>query len=141
MLRRRGVLRRVLHLMVLLSSSFGAAVPAAGQATTGVIVGVVADAQGGVLPGVTLAVRNAETCVLRAATTEVDGRYRVAGLPPGTYEVKAELAGFAPAETRELTLTIGSELICNLTLQLEGVREAVTVAGQAPGSASSSQRS
>src|SRR5438105_11397340 len=84
----------------------GLPVPAGAQTTGGSVVGVVSDGQGGVLPGVTLTVRNAETGVVRTAVTEGDGRYRLAGLEPGRYDLKAELSGFAPIEVKDLTLTI-----------------------------------
>ncbi len=51
------------------------------------------------LPGVTLTVRNAETGLTRTVVTEVDGRYRLGGLPPGRYELKAELAGLRGRST------------------------------------------
>jgi hypothetical protein len=63
--------------------------PAAAQNTSGAISGTITDSQGGVLPGVTLTVTNAETGVARDAVTEGDGRYRFAGLQPGRYDLKA----------------------------------------------------
>jgi hypothetical protein len=52
----------------------GFAAPAGAQTAGGAIVGIVTDAQGGVLPGVTLTVRNVETGVVRTTVTEADGR-------------------------------------------------------------------
>ncbi len=124
--------RRTPFALLLLAFALGFAVPAAAQTTSGVIVGMVSDAQGGVLPGVTLTLRNAETGFTRTAVTETDGRYRLGGLPPGRYALRAELQGFAPAEVTDLTLTIGLEVGRNLTLQLQGVQESLTVTGQAP---------
>ena len=49
--------------------------PAAAQNTSGAITGTITDTQGGVLPGVTLTVTNAETGVARTAITEADGRW------------------------------------------------------------------
>ena len=57
--------------------------PAMAQTTNGVISGIVADAQGGVLPGVTVTARNVDTGATRNSTTEADGRFRLAGLVPG----------------------------------------------------------
>ena len=84
-----------------------AASPARAQ-QGGVIQGTVADAQGGVLPGVTLTLRNTDTGVVRTGVSEADGQYRFAGLQPGAYELKAELQGFATVAVDRLTLTIGS---------------------------------
>ena len=71
-----------------------APLPARAQTSGGAIAGSLRDPQGGVLPGVTLTVRNSDTGLTRTAVTEVDGRYRVSALPPGRYEVHAELQGF-----------------------------------------------
>jgi hypothetical protein len=110
------------------------ALPAPGFAQTGggAIAGVVADAQGGVLPGVVVTAKNADSGVLRSTVTEPDGRYRVTALPPGRYVLLAELQGFATAEVRDVTLTIGLEVRQDLELGLQGLQEAVTVRARIP---------
>jgi hypothetical protein len=108
------------------------AAPAAAQTTNGAITGIVNDAQGGVLPGVTLTLRNAETGFLRTTTTPADGRYRLGGLPPGRYELRVELQGFGPVEVTDITVTIGQEVGRDITLQLQGVQESVSVSAVAP---------
>lgn len=107
------------------------AAPAAAQ-TNAVIGGVVNDAQGGVLPGVTLTVRNAETGFTRTVVTEADGRYRLAGLPPGRYDLRAELQGFGTVAVMDLTLTIGLEVVRDVTMQVQGVQESVSVTAATP---------
>jgi hypothetical protein len=124
--------RRTLFALLLLAFAFGPAIPSAAQTTSGTIVGLVTDAQSAVLPGVTLTLRNAETGFTRTAVTEADGRYRLGGLPPGRYELRAELQAFAPVEVTDITLTIGLEVGRNLTLQLQGVQESLTVTAQPP---------
>ena len=57
--------------------------PAAAQNTSGAIAGTITDTEGGVLPGVTLTVTNADNGNTRTVVTEGDGRYRFAGLQPG----------------------------------------------------------
>jgi carboxypeptidase family protein len=117
---------------VALFLSLGLALPAGAQTTGGSIVGVVTDAQGGVLPGVTLTARNAETGMVRTAVTEPDGKYRLAGLPPGRYDIRSELSGFAVVEVKDLALTIGLEVASNITMVLEGLEENITVTGVSP---------
>ena len=107
------------------------AAAAQGQASA-VVVGVITDAQGGVLPGVTVTLRNVESGTVRTAVTEADGQYRIAGLQPGRYGLRAELSGFATAEVTNLTLTIGLAVQQNLTMALQGIQEALTVTAQAP---------
>jgi outer membrane receptor protein involved in Fe transport len=102
------------------------------QTATGAIQGTIADPQGGVLPGVTVTARSVETGVTWTTVSEADGRYRIGALSPGHYDLRAELQGFAPAEAKALTLTIGLEFQQPLTLGLQGVTESVTVSGLPP---------
>jgi hypothetical protein len=108
------------------------ATPAMAQTTTGVISGIIVDAQGGVLPGVTVTARNTDTGVLRTVVTEGDGRFRFGALQPGPYELKAELSGFGPVNVPALTVNTASEITRNVTMQVVGVQESVTVTGEAP---------
>ena len=105
---------------------------AAAQTTNGVMAGIVNDAQGGVLPGVTVTIRNADTGLTRAVVTEADGRYRHAALPPGRYTLRTELQGFGPVEVTEITVNIGGELVRDVTMQVQGVAESVSVTAEAP---------
>ena len=111
---------------------FSPATPASAQTTNGAIAGIVSDAQGGVLPGVTLTLRNTDTGLTRSVVTEADGRYRFGALPPGRYEARAELQAFGTVEVTDITITIGSDVLRNITMQLQGVQESVTVTGEAP---------
>jgi len=70
------------------------AAPAHAQVNSASIAGTITDSQGGVLPGVTLTVTNAESGTVRTSVTEADGKYRVAGISPGRYNLTAELPGF-----------------------------------------------
>ena len=124
--------------MLLFVSLLSSPAVAAAQVTSGAISGVITDAQSAVLPGVALTLRNTETGFTRTTVTEADGRYRLAGLPPGRYELKAELSGFAPVEVTDITLTIGLDLGLNIALQLGGV--AGIADGHGPGAPSSRQQ-
>ncbi|MGE0451113.1 MAG: carboxypeptidase regulatory-like domain-containing protein [Vicinamibacterales bacterium] len=112
--------------LVLLGSTRAAA------QTGGTITGVVKDTQGGVLPGATITVRNADSGVTRTAISEGLGDFRVPGLPPGRYNVVAEMPGFETREVKGQTLVIGAELKFELTLGLSGLEENLTVTGVAP---------
>ena len=117
----------------LLTSTLGTAASAAAQGeASAAVTGVVTDAQGGVLPGVTVTLLNIESGVVRTTASEPGGRYRLAGLQPGRYSLRAELDGFQPSEVANLTLTIGLVVQQNLTMALRGVQEAITVTAQAP---------
>jgi Cna protein B-type domain. len=62
--------------------------------TTGRIVGTIEDAQGAVLPGVTVTVTSPQLQGASTTVTDANGQFRFPSLPPGAYHVKAELAGF-----------------------------------------------
>jgi hypothetical protein len=117
----------------LVAAVVAAASPALAQGeASAVVAGVIADAQGGVLPGVTVTLRNVESGTTRTTVTEADGQYRIPGLLPGRYSLRAELDGFAPAEVPSLTLTIGLVAQMNMTLALQGLSETLTVTAEAP---------
>src|SRR5207253_7571197 len=72
------------------------------------IAGVVKDASGAVLPGVT--VEAASPALIEKARTVVsdgEGRYNVIGLPSGTYSVTFTLAGFNTVKREGIILTAG----------------------------------
>ena len=102
------------------------------QATGGSIEGVIADESGGVLPGVTVTVRNTQTGVARETSSDSAGVYRAPLLPVGTYEVTAALSGFATVRRPSLRLEIGQILNVDLTLKVAGGQEEVTVTAEAP---------
>src|SRR3954471_2289205 len=135
MLKLRAVVlsqQRVVALCTMLLLTLGLAAPAAAQGERGVIGGTIADAQGGVLPGVTVTARNTNTGFVQSVGTEADGKFRFGALPLGTYEIKAELTGFTTATVTNLVLTVNRELQQNITMGLSTLQESVTVTGQAP---------
>ncbi|MGH9176541.1 MAG: carboxypeptidase regulatory-like domain-containing protein, partial [Vicinamibacterales bacterium] len=75
--------------------------------------------------------RQTETGLQRSTASDAQGRYTVPALPPGTYEIRAELAGFRPLLRSGVTLTIAQTAVVNLTMAVGGVAEAVTVVGDA----------
>ena len=99
--------------------------------TTGSIAGTVQDANGGVLPGVTITARNVQTELVRSDVTGPEGRFVVAALPPGDYQVRAELSGFRPHVRRDLHLTIGQTVTLAIKLDVGALAEEVTVSGDA----------
>jgi hypothetical protein len=129
MLKRRA--NRIAGVLGLLTMSLYA-VSAFAQGAGATLQGTLTDAQGGMLPGVTVTVTNVDSGFTRSVVTDDRGWYRAAALNPGQYEVRAVLLGFLQNVRSGLTLTIGQEATVNFTLQLEGVREAVVVTGDAP---------
>jgi hypothetical protein len=96
--------------------------------TAATLVGVVEDAQGGRLPGVTVHLREVATGVARDIVTDGEGRFRAAALSPGEYELHASLEGFRPLVQTGVRLTVGENAALTLVLQV-GTAEAITVEG------------
>ena len=115
-----------------LLAAFVLAAPASAQQGTAQISGKVTDAQGAVLPGVSVVVRNEETGATRDLTSSAEGTYSAAQLTPGRYAVTAKVAGFQTMERTGLVLLVGTTLTINLTLPVGGIEENVTVTGQSP---------
>jgi len=94
--------------------------------------GTVFDQGKAVLPGVTITVTNEATGITREAVTGPEGQFVVPTLTPGTYTVRAELAGFQGQAQQGLILRIGQELTLTFTLPVATLTETVTVTGQSP---------
>ena len=105
--------------------------PALAQEQSGGIQGIVKDAQGGVLPGVTVEARSTRNTGAVTAVTDTAGVYRFPALPPGSFEFTATLTGFAPAKS-SATVVLGQTLKVDLTMRIGGMTESVQVTGEAP---------
>ncbi|OFW19383.1 MAG: hypothetical protein A3H27_14330 [Acidobacteria bacterium RIFCSPLOWO2_02_FULL_59_13] len=103
-----------------------------GQVTTGTISGTVQDSTGAVVPGANVVVRNVDTGLTRTVVNDEAGRYRVAQLPLGNYEVEVAHAGFQTEVRRGIQLTVGREAVVNMALSVGAVTERVEVAAEAP---------
>src|SRR5258707_6792832 len=107
-------------------------VPAIARAQTsaGKIVGVVQDSSGGVLPGVSIVVKNLGTGTSRDALTDDRGQFDVSGLAPGRYQVEAELQGFRKFSQGPVTVQVNQETRVNPTLAVGAVAETINVAAE-----------
>src|SRR3954465_15649983 len=103
---------------------------ALGQAT---ITGVVRDASGAVLPGVTV---EAASPVLiekvRSAQTDASGQYRIIDLRPGLYDVSFQLTGFSTVRREGIELTGALTSTVSVELRVGGIEETITVSGSTP---------
>ena len=126
---RRGW--RTAELVLILSTIL--VLPAWGQTDTGGIEGVVRDATGGVLPGVTVEVTSPALIEgTRATVTEATGNYRFLRLPVGTYKLTFSLPGFGTVERGNIVINSGFTATINADLAVGGVAETLTVTGESP---------
>lgn len=102
------------------------------RATTADLGGTIVDQSSAVLPGTTVTAQNVDTNQARSAITDERGRFLIPALAPGTYTVRAELAGFSPRTLNDIVLTLGGLVDVHLSLNVAGGQEVVLVAGDAP---------
>jgi len=97
------------------------------------ITGVVKDASGGVLPGVTVeAASPALIERVRSAVTDDTGQYRIVDLRPGTYSVTFALTGFSTVKREGIELSGTFIATINSDLKVGSLQETITVSGETP---------
>ncbi|MGH7489177.1 MAG: carboxypeptidase-like regulatory domain-containing protein, partial [bacterium] len=106
--------------------------PALAQIDQGRLTGTVKDAQGGVLPGVTVTAKSPALIGVRTTVSEGDGKYSIASLPSGSYELTFELSGFQSFKRGNILLGLGQILTIDGQLQVASLQESVTVTGASP---------
>ena len=103
------------------------------QAQASGIAGVVKDASGAVLPGVTVeAASPALIEKVRTVVTDGEGRYNIVDLRPGTYIVSFSITGFNSFRRDGIELTSGFTATVNADMKIGALSETVTVTGESP---------
>ncbi len=121
-----GIPVRVATIVALLVVLVPAGASAQSAATAGQIVGQVSDQSGAAIVGVDVSARNKDTNYARSTRTDDSGRYALAQMPLGTYEVTAQAAGLQPS-VQEAVVTLGGSTTSNFDLSVGPVTEAVQV--------------
>jgi hypothetical protein len=103
-----------------------------GASSTGTIQGRIADAQGAVLPGVTVIATSPSLLGQQTTVSSETGNYRFPAVPPGTYALTFELAGFNTLRREGIQITLGFTANVNADLSLATLQETVTVTGESP---------
>jgi hypothetical protein len=97
------------------------------------VAGIIRDASGAVLPGVTIeAASPALIEKARSTTTDGSGQYRIADLPPGTYVLTFSLSGFTTVKREGLAISGSGVVPINVDLRVGNLSETITVTGEAP---------
>ena len=100
--------------------------------TSAVISGTVTDPAGAAIQAATVTVMNTNTGAVRTADTGVAGRYQIASLPVGDYEVRASKNGFSEQVRKGINLMVGQAATVDLKLGVGPASQTVTVNGDAP---------
>src|SRR4029077_13325823 len=106
------------------------ATPARAQ-STGAIQRNIVDAQGAVVPGVTVTVRNVATGVERTTVSDAGGDYLTPSLAPGLYRIETRLTGFGD-QSRDVEVDVARTSVVNIRLTVGPVAESVSVVGASP---------
>ena len=102
------------------------------QVVGATVSGTLTDPSGAVTPGANVSIRNIDTGVVSSTVTNNAGFYTIPNLAPGKYELTASASGFVTQVQSGIVLTVGQELVLNLSLKVGGTTEKVTVTGAAP---------
>src|SRR5438067_9280655 len=78
--------------------------------SNGAINGTIKDSKGGVIAGAVVTVSNPDQAVRTTATTNAEGGFVFPLLPPGTYTVTAEMAGFKKAEKSGVVVPVATKV-------------------------------
>lgn len=97
------------------------------QYDNGSLVGTIRDASGAAVPNVTVTVTNTATGVSSVAKTNSSGDYEIPSLRVGVYTVAANAAGYAIAEAKNITVSVGARERIDLTLNVGSTQTTVEV--------------
>ncbi|MGH9850709.1 MAG: carboxypeptidase regulatory-like domain-containing protein [Blastocatellia bacterium] len=126
--------RRIKYALMTMSVVLCLATAAFGQRTTGDIEGKVTDANGAVVPGVSITVTGVTVGFSRTVQSDSQGQYRIQQIPIGSYKISTSAtAGFAAATVGDVTVTIENATVVNIKLGLSATSESVVVTTDALG--------
>jgi hypothetical protein len=101
------------------------------QVLYGSLVGTVSDPSGAVVPSAAIAITNVATGLARETVADDGGRFSLLNVPAGDYTLKITANGFRPYSRTGVGITINTVTRAEVTLEVGGVTEAVTVAATA----------
>ena len=97
------------------------------------IAGIVKDASGAVMPGVSVEASSPALIEKsRAVVTDGTGQYRIVDLLPGMYSVTFTLSGFSVLKRSDVVLSGSGVIKIDAEMKVGGVTETVSVTGATP---------
>jgi len=82
------------------------------------------DPNGAVVAGARISVISIAQVFTRTATTNSEGIFIVALLPPGSYTLKVEHEGFSPYELGNIVLNVNDQRVINISLRIGDLKDA-----------------
>lgn len=120
-------------IFVLAGSLFAINTANAQNLQRGEIRGFVYDSSHALVPGAKVTISNSSTGYSRELVTDQSGTYVFANLVPGTFEIKAEAAGFASITLTDIIVQIGASVSLDVVLPVKGQTQSVTVTAASVG--------
>jgi len=106
--------------------------PCRAQVATAELSGTLLDPSGSAVPNGKVIATDVATNLAHEAVVNSSGFYSILLLPPGTYTITAEAAGFRKLVQNNLTLQIAQQARLDLTLQVGDMNQTVEVTAQPP---------
>src|SRR3984957_2091688 len=129
----RGLARRtLLYLFALMVTGLAGVTLSAQQSSVSNIVGKVTDSTGAVIGSATIHVINQATAAERTSVSNSDGDFSIPNLPPATYDLRVEKAGFKTTTIPGVELLVGKTADESVVLSVGEASETVQVTSLAP---------
>jgi hypothetical protein len=124
MARTMRLTRLLLSVIVILVTAMGAVAQPRPPGTA--VTGVVVDVTGAVLPNAQIELKTAAGTTVQSTAANENGTFRLDGVPPGRYDLRATFDGFEPTAVH---ITIGNRPLASLrvTMPIAGISQEVTV--------------
>jgi len=102
------------------------------QVVNATLLGTVTDASGGVVANANVTALEQNTGISHAAKTNGSGNYVFPDMPPGTYTITVELAGFKKDTRKDVALLVNTSQRVDVQLSPGNVTETVEVTAEVP---------
>lgn len=123
--------RRVFHMLSALLGGLVLAVVSGFSQSTSQLHGVVTDPQGAVIAAARLTLASDGTGYNRQTATNNNGEYQFLQVPPGTYKVVVDMAGFSTLTRTDVQLLVNTPTTLDLHMELGKATQTVDVAAEA----------
>jgi hypothetical protein len=97
------------------------------QFETATVLGSVSDANGAVVEGATVTLKNVATEITNTANTDANGDYQFVNVKIGVYQIVIEAAGFNRTVAENINVTVNARQRVDLDLQVATASETVVV--------------
>ena len=98
-----------------------------GQGATATIQGTVTDSSGAAIPRASVQAKNVGTGTTQSTTSNAQGRFNVADLDAGEYEVETSKMSFSTVVHKGITLTVGAQSVVDFALPVGQARRTLSI--------------